>query len=171
MKNRLIQITQGEQAASKDPEVAISTLLGSCVAVCLWEPMAKVGGMNHILLTRHRAMPDQNDQAGIHAMETLINAVMKLGGKRTRLLAKVFGGAQMVPGLSVIGTTNAQFTINYLRCERILVVGQSLGGRDARQVMFSPTTGAARVRTLAIQHAPETNLKKGQGLGGAVELF
>ena len=133
---------------SQDADVVIATLLGSCVAVCLWDPLSKVGGMNHMLLTSRKPGSVDADQAGIHAMELLINDILKLDGQRSRLVAKIFGGARMVEGLSDIGEANAEFTKRFLQREQILLLGQSLGGKDARQLVFNPTTGVVRQRTV-----------------------
>ena len=148
MNRRCHWITQGNHLASQDPDLVIATLLGSCVAVCLWDPLSKVGGMNHMLLTSRKPGSVDADQAGTHAMELLINDILKLDGQRSRLVAKVFGGARMVKGLSDIGEANAQFTKRFLKREQILLLGESLGGSDARQLVFNPTTGVVRQRTV-----------------------
>lgn len=143
-----IFITQGEHGVSADQGATISTILGSCVACCLWDPVAGVGGMNHILLAANSNSPtDSNNMSGVNAMELLINDLLKLGAVRTRLLAKAFGGASMIAGLSDIGATNCAFALEYLKSEGIECVSNSLGGDSARQVIFTPSTGAARVKT------------------------
>lgn len=143
MTPNCIFITQGEHAISDDPGVTISTLLGSCVACCLWDPLAQVGGMNHMLITNRSQRDAQCDAAGVHAMELLINDLLKRGARRNRLKAKAFGGAQMVNGLSGIGAANCAFTVEYLQRENIPCVSQSLGSDVARQLRFWPVTGAA----------------------------
>ena len=105
-------ITQGEQAVSSDPNLVITTLLGSCVSCCLWDPVARVGGANHMLVTQLNDTRALSNMSGVNAMELLINAVQKAGGIRARLIAKVFGGARMVAGLSCIGQSNAAFTLD-----------------------------------------------------------
>lgn len=144
MMSGSILITQGEFAISDDPNVTISTLLGSCVACCLWDPVAQVGGMNHMLITSRTQRDARCDAAGVHAMELLINDLLKWGARRDRLKAKAFGGAQMVSGLSGIGAANCAFTLDYLERESIPCVSQSLGNDYARQLKFWPVTGAAR---------------------------
>ena len=136
-----IHITQGEKVASADPDAVISTILGSCVSCCLWDPYAGVGGMNHMLLTVSNVENSVCNLAGINAMELLINDILKLGGQRHRLKAKAFGGARMVSGLSDIGRINSEFTLEFLRAEGIECEGHSLGGETARHVMFWPATG------------------------------
>lgn len=139
-----IVITQGGHAVSGDPAIQISTLLGSCVACCLHDPMAKVGGMNHILLGRHGRQHGGCDLIGVNAMEVLINDLLKLGAMRHRLEAKIFGGAQMVSGLSSIGPENASFVRSYLDAEGITCLASSTGGDAARHLLFWPVTGVAR---------------------------
>ncbi len=165
-----IVITQGEYHASNRVDDSISTLLGSCIACCLWDPAAAVGGMNHILLASRTRNMAQCDLAGVNAMELLINAILKLGGRRERLLAKVFGGAQMIDGLSEIGPANCLFAETFLEAENIPCVSKSLGGDLARQVLFTPTTGAVRVKAhpkVTAEPRGKTVLPKGNGL----ELF
>lgn len=137
-------ITQGEHLVSADPQLTIATLLGSCVACCLWDEGMGVGGMNHMLLTQHRSSVE--DFAGVNAMELLINDLLKLGARRAQLKAKAFGGAQMVSGLSEIGPANCAFILQFLEAEDIPCVSQSLGGASARQLLFTPTTGAVKMK-------------------------
>ncbi|MEL6449899.1 MAG: chemotaxis protein CheD [Pseudomonadota bacterium] len=138
-----LHITQGEYATGTDDRVMITTLLGSCVSCCLWDPVAGVGGMNHMLLTNPSAGETARALSGSHAMEILINSLIKLGARRDRLQAKAFGGARMIKGLSDIGMQNAEFTVSYLAQERIPLVTQSLGGQQARNLRFWPATGRA----------------------------
>lgn len=154
-----IFITQGEHAVSDDPDATISTLLGSCVACCLWDPVARVGGMNHMLITSRTERDARCDAAGVHAMELLINDLLKSGAKRTRFQAKVFGGAQMVRGLSGIGAVNCAFTLDYLERENIVCVSQSLGGNAARQLRFWPVLGAVRQKVVK-ETTMDTELKE-----------
>ena len=96
-----VNIVQGEFFVSDDPNVVISTLLGSCVAACLHDPLAGIGGMNHFLLPG-QLDHDGNGAAerlGVHLMELLVNGLLKLGAGRDRLQAKIFGGAKTVKGL------------------------------------------------------------------------
>ncbi|MDM8535516.1 chemotaxis protein CheD, partial [Desulfobacterales bacterium HSG17] len=94
---RHVDIHIGEFHASGQPTV-ISTLLGSCVAVCLYDPIKQIGGMNHILMPGRADMKrfDMSARYGINAMELLINRIMNLGGKRRNLVAKIFGGAKTI---------------------------------------------------------------------------
>lgn len=137
-------ITQGEYAVGGVCDPEISTILGSCVAVCLWDPEARIGGMNHILLpsgTEHGG-----DRFGAFEMEQLINALIKRGAARSNLEAKVFGGASMLDGLTDIGRRNAEFALQFLAAEELPVRAKSVGGTKARQVRFLPGLGLARQR-------------------------
>ena len=138
-------ISQGEQAIGSRASDVISTVLGSCVSVCLWDPEARVGGMNHMLLP-DAATDTLNQSAGAVDMERLINAMVHIGAKRCGLRAKVFGGASMLSGITDIGARNARFAIGYLEREGIVCDAVSTGGDSARQVKFWPESGAAKQR-------------------------
>lgn len=156
MVERRIAITQGEIAIESDPEVCISTLLGSCVACCLWDPQMKLGGVNHMLLAG-RMTKQMDTLVGINELELLINGLIKKGAKRSRLVAKVFGGARMFGGLSDIGMDNGRFTLEYLAREEIPCHGHSLGGTSARHLLFWPSTGVARQKTVGDIVVPTGN--------------
>lgn len=170
MKTKKYVITQGEHCALADENAQISTLLGSCVACCLWDETVGVGGMNHLLVTTSARHDGACDLAGINAMELLINDLLKLGAMRSRLKAKAFGGAQMVSGLSNIGPSNAAFVLNFLDQEGIACLANALGGQSARQVVFTPSTGAARVKTQATE-VPEPVAPVLEPAGNGLELF
>lgn len=169
MSEKRINITQGEHAASDDNDVMISTLLGSCVAVCLWDDIAGVGGMNHMLLAVSDSNAGANNLAGINAMEVLINDMIKLGASRDRLKAKAFGGAQMVAGLSNIGDSNAAFALSFLSNEGIACEGHSLGGTMARNIRFWPTSGRVQQRVTATQVVEKAPVEQEEG--NDVDLF
>lgn len=141
MTDQRINITQGGFAASASEDVVISTLLGSCVSVCLWDETAKVGGMNHMLLAVSETKSGTCNLAGLNAMEILINDIIKLGGRRNHLNAKVFGGARMLASQTEIGESNATFALEFLQSEGIPCLGKSIGGASARNLKFWPATG------------------------------
>ena len=170
MKDRRILITQGQHATGVDESTVISTLLGSCVSCCLWDDVARVGGMNHMLLAAGRPHSTVDTLADINEIETLINALTKLGASRDRLKAKAFGGARMVTGLSDIGAKNAEFTVQYLESEGIPVVSTSLGGTHARNVRFWPATGRALQR-ITDDQVPTTEVRAPATEGNDLELF
>ena len=126
---RRINIVQGEYKVSADPQVVITTLLGSCVAACIRDPVAGVGGMNHFLLPGSDVgAAKESESMGVHLMELLLNGLMREGAHRERLEAKLFGGARMMSGLSDIGRKNAEFAKRFLAYEGIKVIGGDTGG-------------------------------------------
>lgn len=156
-RTELRAVVQGEFQVSKDPTVALSTVLGSCVAVCLYDTEAKVGGMNHYLLAEG-ARDDTNAlRYGTNAMELLINALLKRGATRSLLRAKVFGGSQLSGRFGHIGRTNVEFALGFLSAEGLPIEGQDLGGTTARRVNFHPVTGRARCASI---NAPVDQIDK-----------
>jgi chemotaxis protein CheD len=149
-----IHVPQGRFDVSADPGAMMTTVLGSCVAACLHDAQAGVGGMTHFLL------PDDGDGAGrqiLHgaqAMESLINGLLKLGGRKDRLTAKLFGGARMLDGLSDIGAQNAAFAVRFLLDEDIPLLSRSLGETRARRVRFWPASGRAAVMHVRRDEVP-----------------
>ncbi|MGZ2258014.1 chemotaxis protein CheD [Roseobacter sp. A03A-229] len=172
MTETRVHITQGEQAVGSDPDMVITTLLGSCVSCCLWDPDAGVGGMNHMLLTSSTADDGASQLIGINAMELLINDILKEGGDRRNLRAKAFGGARMVAGLSEIGQQNSTFILNFLEKEGITCESHSLGGETARHLMFWPASG--RVMQKMRKDAPTETVSQVRAptcAGNGLELF
>lgn len=139
-------IGQGEFAIDGGEAAVITTLLGSCVSACIWDPTRGIGGMNHVLFTDENANAAQVFGHGVNGMELLINGLLRLGADRKRVKAKVFGGARMVHGLSEEGARNGAFVIDYLAREGIEYAGGDLGGTRARRVEFWPGSGRARMK-------------------------
>lgn len=150
-----VRIFTGDVAASATPLV-LHTLLGSCVAVCLIDPYLRIGGMNHILLPGG-CRDCSGTRFGVHAMELLINQLMQLGADRKRLLAKAFGGADVLRGMKQmpIGDDNAEFVRDFLSTERIPLVAQRLGGRAAVHVYFETDSGRATVHSVDGSRLPK----------------
>ena len=142
-------VTQGNYAVGETPDSLLVTVLGSCVTCCLHDPERKIGGMNHFLLPASNPRDFANLKYGAYAMELLVNALLKRGAHRGRLVAKLFGGAKIVPGLTDVGTNNAQFAIDFLENEDIPCIGQSLGGTQARTVRFWPYSGRVQQRLVS----------------------
>ncbi|KAK0331538.1 hypothetical protein LTR94_028535, partial [Friedmanniomyces endolithicus] len=121
-QERRLHVGQGEHRVTDDPHVVLSTILGSCVSMCLRDPVARVGGMNHFLLPEASSADvgaEASRRYGAYAMELLINEVLKAGGRRDRLEAKLFGGGRMFDGLRDVGRANADFAERFLRDEGI----------------------------------------------------
>ncbi|MEO0936530.1 MAG: chemotaxis protein CheD [Pseudomonadota bacterium] len=171
MRANTFHITQGEHMVSDQPGTVITTLLGSCVACCLWDPEARVGGMNHMLLSVRTTSYTHCNTAGVNAMEVLINDIIKLGGVRGNLKAKVFGGAQMVSGLSEIGISNGRFVLEFLEREGITCESHSLGGVSARMLKYWPTEGRVLQKIASSTPVvPEPQVLE-ESAGNAPELF
>lgn len=148
-EGKLVYVVQGTYYVSAHPDTTFSTILGSCISVCLYDPVAAIGGMNHFLLPAGRGTDSGHIRFGVNAMEKLINELLKNGASKARLQAKVFGGARMSNTLSDIGRQNAAFTHTFLANEAIPSVSESVGGTQARRVIFRPTTG--HVKMLFVQ--------------------
>jgi chemotaxis protein CheD len=148
-----LHVVQGEYAVTEDPTVMMGTILGSCVAACIRDPKAGVGGMNHFLLPGDKAGAaagggPQALRYGVQSMELLLNALYRLGAQRERLEVKLFGGARVIDGLSDVGQQNAAFAERFLQAEGIALMGGSLRGEQARRIQFWPVSG--RVRQMAL---------------------
>jgi chemotaxis receptor (MCP) glutamine deamidase CheD len=145
----IIDIQIGGVAASAESAV-MRTVLGSCVSVCLYDPVTRIGGLNHFLLPGDGSELDRATRFGVHAMELLINAIMGLGGERRRLSAKVFGGANVLSGLAspTVGDLNIAFALNFLETERISILAKRLGGTDPLQLRYHTDTAQVWVRPL-----------------------
>lgn len=141
-----ITIIQGEYRISAEAGVVLSTLLGSCVSMCLYDPVAHLGGMNHFLLPGSEREEDGAGSLryGAYAMELLVNGLLARGAKRSRLEAKLFGGARMLAGLTDLGARNAEFAESYVRRENITLTAASLRGDRGRRVEFWPHSGRTR---------------------------
>ncbi|WP_426958710.1 chemotaxis protein CheD [Muricoccus radiodurans] len=174
--DRRVNIVQGEFRVTADPEVVLTTILGSCVAACLRDPVAGVGGMNHFLLPGEIGGGGESMRYGVHAMELLVNGLLRRGARRERLEAKLFGGARMLDGLTDVGAQNAAFAERFLREERIAHSGGSLRGERGRRIQFWPVTGRARQLVIegheAKVFAEERRVKAPPPVeAGNVELF
>jgi chemotaxis protein CheD len=177
VRERMHHVVQGEYMVIDHPGVVLTTILGSCVATCMWDPVAGVGGMNHFLVPGDDNSAGDEVKYGVNAMELLINGLLQKGALRTRLQSKLFGGAKVIQTLSDVGAKNAEFAERFLRLEGIPCVGQSLGGERARRVRFWPTTGRAGQLLLDSTHAEVVNAERARpapqpaSAAGSVELF
>lgn len=170
-----ITVMQGQARVSAGPRVELSTVLGSCVATCLYDPEIEVGGMNHFLLAEPppgMTTGDFDEHYGVYLMELLINEMLAHGASKPRLRAHLYGGANLNSGLARIGTRNAEFARQFLSNERITVVREDLGGNQARRVDFRPAHGQVRCRTVENTMVPETRpTPRPMVSRGDVELF
>jgi chemotaxis protein CheD len=170
---RKIHIIQGEYHVAHEANVVLSTVLGSCVAACMRDPEAHVGGMNHFLLPGGQsAKPLEAERYGAYLMELLINGLLQRGARRDRIEAKLFGGARMVDGLSDIGAQNGAFAKDFLKNEGIRIIAENLGGRHGRRLEYYPLSGRARQILLPTTPTIEPPKQVVKPVAhGAVELF
>lgn len=159
-----VKIVAGEFFATGEA-VAITTMLGSCVSVCLYDIELGIGGMNHFMLPEllrgDNATPcsgacDQNSRScaryGSCAMRRLIEQLELLGANRNRLAAKIFGAGRVMASDTDIGGNNAAFAVDYLKKHGIPIVASDLGACCPRKVMFFPKTGRALVKRMRNLH-------------------
>lgn len=144
-----VKLLPGQYFATSQDKMLV-TVLGSCVAACLFDPHTGVGGMNHFMLPTVNKLAGEFEQVqgmaakyGVHAMEILINELVKLGAKKERLNAKVFGGGKVVPTFvqNDVGKFNAEFVMQFLEIEGIPIVASDLCDIYARKVYFFPSNG------------------------------
>ncbi len=164
-----VTVIQGEFAVSRRADEVLSTILGSCVATCMFDPRAGVGGMNHFLLPKAGEGVAEDLRYGTHAMELLINGLLGAGAARDQLRAKIFGGATMAEGLSDVGGANARFAHSFLAAENIPIISESLGGTMARRIRFHATTG--RAQQMLVPNAKMIEKPRPSAAPAACELF
>ena len=178
-----MKILPGEFYATAADEVIV-TVLGSCVAACIMDPIAMVGGMNHFMLPVKLGERDPDvffaARYGAAAMEFLINNLLHLGAQRDRLVAKAFGGGKVMRGMTTdVGGQNVDFVREFLRNEDIPIWSEDMGGPYPRKVYFFPHTGQVLVKRMESTHN-DTVLNReltyiqevaGKPLSGDVELF
>lgn len=170
-----ITVIQGEARASASPDVEMSTILGSCVATCLFDPVARIGGLNHFLLAQPPSNAidgDFDSHYGLYLMELLINEMLQLGAIKSRLKARLYGGANINADLGAIGSANAAFARSFLAKEGIEKVFEDLEGTRARRIQFRPASGLVRCREVEPVAAPKDKpLVRPKAALGNVELF
>jgi chemotaxis protein CheD len=145
-------ILPGEYFVSSEPRV-VYTVLGSCISVCLRDPLVHVGGMNHFMLSAptsgggHDSWADSG-RYGSFAMEMLINDILKRGGRKERLEAKVFGGGKIYDGAMDIGAANAAWALDYLEREGVPLMKANVGDVCPRKVYFFTDSGKVLLKKL-----------------------
>ncbi|AJQ96326.1 chemoreceptor glutamine deamidase CheD [Gynuella sunshinyii] len=154
------KILPGEFYVTKGKEM-IATVLGSCISVCIRDPKAGVAGMNHFMLPSSGEFStidwgcssvSSATRYGNWAMEYMINAIMKEGGRKERFEVKVFGGGQVLANLTDIGQRNILFVLSYLKQEGLETSAVDVGNIYPRKVLYMAWEGKVRVKKLASQH-------------------
>ena len=144
-----VYLHAGQLHVASEP-TAITTVLGSCVSVCLYDPVTRIGGMNHFLLPHH-VEREQSPRFGTVAVPALVEAVVKAGASRSALVAKVFGGASVIGAMGKgrrLGEENAALAVRLLGEAHIPVLDQDVGGQRGRKLVFIVDEGTAWVRQL-----------------------
>lgn len=150
-----ITIYIGGYFVSKEPAI-IKTVLGSCISVCLYDTKHKFGGMNHFMLPeiKESKLADDynNTRYGIFAMEVLINEIIKLGGRKENLTAKIFGGGHvlrnMTSNILKVPDKNIEFAKKFLSTEKIPIISEDVGGNMPRKVFFFNTENRVLIKKL-----------------------
>ena len=181
------KILPGEYYVTRQDEI-ITTVLGSCISVCIRDPLSGVGGMNHFMLPgdtkKNLSQWGSGDcletRYGIAAMESLINDILKQGCSKDRLELKLFGGGKVLAmDVNNVGERNIDFARNFVRAEGFAVAAEDVGGPHPRKVNFFPKTGKVMVRHLRSLQTraivdQETNYKSDlakKEIPGEIELF
>ena len=164
-------------------DIVLVTVLGSCVSACIRDRDKRIGGMNHFMLASggdgNRTSPSA--RYGTYAMEVLINHLLKMGARRDRLEAKVFGGGAVMASLSssLVGERNAVFVREYLETEGIPLVAHDLLGVHPRKIYYFPDSGRVLVRRIVRVHNDTLERREKEyaervlasPIAGDVELF
>jgi chemotaxis protein CheD len=172
---RKAHVIQGEFLVADEADLVMTTILGSCVAACMRDPVVGVGGMNHFLLPGDTG--SEGLRYGVQSMELLMNALLRRGARRERLEVKLFGGARLIKGLTDVGSQNASFAEQFVRDEGLTHAGGSLRGDRARRIQYWPVSGRARQVFLAAAEAKVFAAERRRPAApppedsGALELF
>ena len=143
------KILPGEYYVTMAGEI-VTTVLGSCVSACVRDRMLGIGGMNHFMLpikgvegetAEEKSLLSAATRYGNHAMEHLINDILRFGGSRDRLEFKVFGGGKVLSAVTDIGKRNIDFVREYLQAEQFTITSEDLGGIYPRKVVYYPDSG------------------------------
>jgi chemotaxis protein CheD len=139
----------GQFFAAAQP-TAVTTILGSCVAICLWDPSLGVGGINHYLLPHWAGGAESSPRFGNVAFSRLMERLRALGAQPQNLQAKVFGGACVVEAFrgQHLGSKNVEVARRLLQEAGIPVVQEDVGGRKARKLVFHVDDGATAIKLL-----------------------
>jgi chemotaxis protein CheD len=149
----------GEYYATANGEV-ISTMVGSCIATCIFDEEHKIGGMNHFMLpgvvSPQNLLLTEAGRYGMFAMELLIGELIKMGGNRKKIKAKIFGGGHVIKFRKSDGNVpqaNIDFAKKFLELEGIPLLAEDVGGDKGRKIFFFTHTNKALVRRIASMEA------------------
>jgi len=138
----------GGLLAAAEPHL-VTTVLGSCVSVCLWDQVRRQGGINHYMLPLRNGEGLASPKYGNVATPRLIDKLLQLGCTPQNLVAKVFGGASMWQNVTEqpgVGAKNVEQALRLLAERGIRVIGQDVGGETGRKIIFNTETGVVLLR-------------------------
>lgn len=156
--NEYRNIIQGQIAISTNANATLTTILGSCISVCMFDKEHGIGGMNHYLLP-YKATPDTEiarlNLHGPSAIEALHNKLLAKGASPHGLQAKIFGGGAVIAGMFDIGSANAQTALETLERLQVPILVSDTGGDQARRLRFFPSQGVVKVQKLSCRNAAD----------------
>ncbi|MEA2084946.1 MAG: hypothetical protein U9O82_12075 [Thermodesulfobacteriota bacterium] len=160
LKKTVVMLRAGEYCVSTEGDV-LYTILGSCIATCIYDKKRKIGGMNHFLLPS-RLHPDElltsnMGRYGMYAMELLIGELLKMGARRSNLGAKIFGGGNVLnfnEGDVSITSSNINFARKYLKLEKIPIENEAVGGQVGRKIIFFSDSDRVLVKSFEVSDEP-----------------
>jgi chemotaxis protein CheD len=126
------------------PQKPVHTILGSCVAVCLYDTRNKIGGINHFMLPFWNGQGLPSPKYGNIAIEKLYNKLIDYGAEKRSIVSKIFGGGEVIQNMNSqfnIGQRNILVAKEILEEMKIPIIAQSTGGKLGRKILFNPTTG------------------------------
>jgi chemotaxis protein CheD len=145
-------LNQAQIFANRLPH-EITTVLGSCIAVCLWDRQKKFGGMNHFVLPMWNGRGLASPKYGNIAIKKLIEKMDQLGGNKKNYIAKVFGGCNVIgsgdkPPQFQIGDRNAEYALHALEQEKIIVVAKKTQATHGLKIMMNSATSEILLRPI-----------------------
>ena len=185
--NIIAKLLPGDFYVTREDEV-LDTVLGSCVSACIRNPKTGIGGMNHFMLPHPRngeasdawgAVASSATRYGSASMEQLINKILHMGGSRTDLEVKIFGGARVLAAVTDVGQNNVKFVRDFLRNEGLRVVSEDVGNTTPRHIQYFPVSGKVRVKHLGgaqsakliSEEASYSKTLDKQPVAGSIDLF
>jgi chemotaxis protein CheD len=132
-------------------EYIVTTILGSCVAVCLWDPVLNIGGINHYMLALWNGEGLPSPKYGNIAITKLIEKMLGLGSRKENLKAKVFGGGEVLQsssGILNVSQRNIELAKKMLEEEKIPILSSDLGGNQGRKLKFNTETGKVLLKKI-----------------------
>lgn len=151
----LIKVGMADLKTATNPEVLTTLGLGSCIGICIYDPITKISGMAHIMLPSSKAIRNNSNTAKFAdtAIVKLVDDMVAIGARRNRLTAKIAGGSQMFSfssknDMMKIGERNAVAVKEMLSHLRIPLKAEDTGGNYGRSIEFDANNGALQIKTI-----------------------